>query len=61
MLPYVTIKDAMQKDVWAIFHHRYGNHADCPEWCPVTKCGDLEKANKHTASICYGTIETSVY
>jgi len=38
---------AMKKAVWAIYNHRNGDHQDCPEWCPMTKSGDLEVANKH--------------
>ena len=34
----------MRKAVWAIFHHRNGNHDMCGEWCPSKK-GDVTKAN----------------
>lgn len=38
---------AKRKAIWAIYHHRSGNHADCPDWCQATKSGDFEKTNKN--------------
>ncbi len=35
----------MKKSIWASYKHRSGNHADCGDWCPAVKCGDLGKAN----------------
>ena len=38
---------AMKKAVWAIFHQGSGHHEDCPDWCPMTKNNDLDRANKN--------------
>ena len=35
----------MNKSIWATYEHRSGNHADCGDWCPAVKCGNLAKAN----------------
>ena len=36
----------MRKAIWDIFHHRRGDHSECPSWC-ASHDQDLEKANKH--------------
>ncbi len=41
---HVGDEDGMRKAIWAIFHHRSGDHSLCDDWCP-SKCGNLEKAN----------------
>ena len=38
--------ESMESAIWAIYHHRSGNHTSCPDWCAATN-GDLAKANKH--------------
>ena len=37
----------MKEAVWAIYNHRSGDHSKCPDWCPATKSGDVEKADKN--------------
>ena len=37
---------AMQKAVWAIWHHRGDRHNTCGTWCPAIK-GDDEMAKKN--------------
>ena len=38
--------ESIKSAIWAIYHHRSGNHTSCPDWCAGTN-GDLAKANKH--------------
>ena len=38
---------ATMKAVCAMYNHRSGDPAKCPDWCPATKSGDMEKANKN--------------
>lgn len=40
-----TVED-MSTAIWAIYHHRAGNHQSCPDWC-ASRTGDLAKANRH--------------
>ena len=42
----------MKKSIWATYEHRSGNHADCGDWCPAVKCGDLEKADANSFLPC---------
>ncbi|XP_065068320.1 uncharacterized protein LOC135693706 [Rhopilema esculentum] len=41
---HVGDENGMRKAIWAIFHHRSGDHSMCGQWCP-SLCGNLEKAN----------------
>lgn len=36
--------EEMRDAIWAIYHHRAGNHSSCPDWC-ASRQGNLEKAN----------------
>ena len=36
-----TIED-MESAMWAIYHHRSGNHTRCADWC-ASHNGDMEK------------------
>lgn len=37
----------MKEDIWHIYNHRSGDHTSCPNWCAVTKTGDITAANRH--------------
>ena len=41
---HVRDENGMRNAIWAIFHHRSGDHSMCGEWCPSQR-GNLEKAN----------------
>ncbi len=41
---HVGNENGMRNAIWAIYHHRSGDHSLCGDWCP-SKSGNLEKAN----------------